>query len=385
MLFTAFETSGDVLAARLLTGLRERWPDVEAFALGGPKLEAAGATLLEETTQHGKMGLGAVSEVRTLRRRVKLVRDWLEDGDKALDVLVPVDSPAANWSFCKLVRKRRPEAKIVHLVAPQVWAWATWRIKWLRRLSDRVLCLLPFEPVVFAEHDVPAVFVGHPLFEQAGKTLDTSQFPSDGGPKLALLPGSRSGEVTKNWKDMLGAFDVLRHRFPEMRVVVAAADRTRAELIKRHSPGGRLPRRVEMSVGNASAVLDWADCALVVSGTATLEAVSRDCPMVTLFRASPAMWHGLGRWIIRTRTFTLPNLLAEHLELPGTEDGGRVVPELVPHFGGSEPIIRALEPLLRDEAARARQRDAFAAIHGAFAGVDFGAAAVDGLVEAVEG
>ncbi|MEM1099269.1 MAG: hypothetical protein AAGH92_10835 [Planctomycetota bacterium] len=391
LLFTAFETSGDVLAARLLESIRKREPDVEAFALGGPKLEAAGATLLEETTGHAQMGLGAVSQAAELRRRVKVVRAWLRE--HPIDALIPVDSPAANWHFCKAVRKiaepgSADAPKIVHLVAPQVWAWATWRVNWLKRLSDHVLCLLPFEPDYFADHGIACTFVGHPLFAPA--TLEPKPTPAslndlpgtaDGTPKLALLPGSRPGEVAKNWADMLAAFDQLRFRFPKLVAAVAASDKARADQIMRQSPGGRLPRRVGMVVGDAAAALDWADAAVVVSGTATLEAVSRGCPHVALFRASPLLWNTLGRAIVRTRTFTLPNLLGQHLQLPSTEDGGRVVPELVPHFGGHEPIVRAIEPLLQDDAARQAQRDDFAAIADTFAGVDFEATATDAFFE----
>ncbi|MEM1444803.1 MAG: hypothetical protein AAGF84_02005 [Planctomycetota bacterium] len=387
LLFTAFETSGDVLAARLLESIRQREPNLETFALGGPKLEAAGATLLEETTGHAKMGLGAMSQIAELRRRVKLVRDWMRD--HPIDALVPVDSPAANWHFCKVVRKvaepgSAEAPKIVHLVAPQVWAWATWRVNWLKRLSDHVLCLLPFEPDYFGGHDIPATFVGHPLFAPA--TLEKKPTPAsvrdlpgtaDGTPKLAMLPGSRPGEVEKNWADMLAAFDQLRFRFPKLVAAVAASDKARADQIMRQSPGGRLPRRVGMVVGDAAATLDWSDAAVVVSGTATLEAVSRKCPHVALFRASPVMWNTLGRAIVRTRTFTLPNLLGEHLHLPSTEDGGRVVPELVPHFGGHEPIVKAIEPLLHDAASRDAQRADFTAIADAFTGVDFQQTATD--------
>ncbi|MEM8781932.1 MAG: hypothetical protein AAGE65_03660 [Planctomycetota bacterium] len=395
LLFTAFETSGDVLAARLLEAIRRREPDVEAFALGGPKLEAAGATLLEETTGHAQMGLGAVAQVAELRRRVKFVRDWL--ADHPINALIPVDSPAANWHFCKTVRKQSSasageasrSARIVHLVAPQVWAWATWRVNWLKRLSDHVLCLLPFEPGYFAEHGISATFVGHPLFapdtlEKKPKPEGLSQLPgvaADASPRLALLPGSRPGEVEKNWADMLGAFDQLRFRFPKLVAAVAASDRTRANQITRQCPGGRLPRRVGMVVGEAAAALDWADAAVVVSGTATLEAVSRGCPHVALYRASPVLWNTVGRAIIRARTFTLPNLLGEHLGLASTADSGRVVPELVPHFGGHEPVLRAIEPLLQNADRRDAQRADFRAIADAFAGVNFQQAACDALFD----
>ena len=143
---------------------------------------------------------------------------------------------------------------------------------------------------------------------------------------MAFLPGSRTGEVMNNWADMLGAFELLRHRYPQMQVVVAASDAQRAALIKRGSPGGRLPRRVEMVVGDASAVLDWADCGVVVSGTATLEAASRGCPHVALYRANRLAWNTVGRALLKTELFALPNIVAMHLELEGTEEGGMVVP-----------------------------------------------------------
>ena len=385
MLITAFEPSGDALGARLVGAMREMSAagDWRFVGLGGPKMEAAGVELLGETTGHAAMGvgLGLVGEAKTLMRRVKLVKRWLLDN--RIDVHVPIDAPAANWSFCKRVRALQPEAKVVHLVAPQVWAWASWRVGRLRRWSDRVLCLLPFEPDWFAPRGVDGRFVGHPLFERPGAagTPDAPQRHgiTGRGPRLALLPGSRTAEIERNWPDMLAAFEVLRHRHADLHVEVAAVDEGRADLIRRMSPGGRLPRRMEMTVADAGGVLDRADAALVVSGTATLEAASRGTPMVAVYRANERAWKTIGRVLINARTFALPNLLAEHLEIVDAGAGERLVPELIPHFGGADPIVRALSPLLAGGEAASRQRDGFARIGEAYAAVNFSRAVVENI------
>lgn len=385
ILFTVFEPSGDVLAARLIREVKQREPGRPVVAFGGPQMEAAGAELIETTTGHAKMGLGAVSEARELLRRKKVLRGWLAEHDIAAHV--PTDSPAANWSMCAAVRRERPAAKIVHLVGPQMWAWAPWRIRKLRRLTDHVMCLLPFEPEWFGSRGVQSTFVGHPLFEAAGgatesaEVLATDGEPlSAGEPALALLPGSRPKEVALNWPTMLKVYDQLRHRLPGLAVTVAAADAARAKQLNQLCPGGRPPRGVRVVVGEARAVLDWADVALVVSGTATLQAASRRTPMVVMYNANMTAWNLVGRWLIGSRTFALPNVIGESLE-----GVGRFVPELVPHDGTPEPVAAALRPLLDDKGdARSSQDAGFDALAEAFAGVRFHEAAADVLLEEID-
>ena len=390
ILFTVFEPSGDVLAARLIEELRRRQPGRPIFAFGGPRMEAAGAQLIESTTGHAKMGVGVgmVGEAKELLRRKQVLTAWLKENPIAAHV--PTDSPAANWSLCAAVRRTQPDARIVHLVGPQIWAWAGWRIRRLRRLTDHVMCLLPFEPEWFGSRGVPATFVGHPLFQvplpgessadaagQAVTTID-GQPLRDAGTRLALLPGSREKEVRQNWPTMLKVFDQLRHRLPDLGVVIAAADRTRADQLKLLCPGGRPPRGMQVLVGNASAALDWADAAVVVSGTATLEAASRNTPMVVIYNANLTAWNLLGRFLVNARTFALPNVISESLEL------GRVVPELVPHDGSPEPVIEHLRPLLTGGTEVAEQREGFAAIRAAYAGNVFRQAAADVLLQQIE-
>lgn len=384
IVFTVFEPSGDVLAARLIDEIKQREPGRPVVAFGGPKMEAAGAQILEHTTGHAKMGFGAASEAKELLRRKGVLADWLKDNDIAAHV--PTDSPAANWSMCRAVRKVRPDAKIVHLVGPQLWAWAAWRIGRLRKLTDHVMCLLPFEPEWFGSRGVKSTFVGHPLFESDDEAngkpqavLDTEGHPMrDGQTKLALLPGSRPKEIERNWATMLQVYDQLRHRVPDLAVVIAAADGARAKQIKQFSPGGRPPRGMQIVTGEASAVLDWADATLVVSGTATLQAASRQTPMVALYNGNMKLWYTVGVLLIRTRTFALPNVISEAMEL------GRLVPEFVPHDGSPEPLTAALTPLLKDPAVRQAQLDGFATIAGVYDTLNFRHAAADVLLGEIQ-
>lgn len=382
ILFTAFEPSADVLAARLITELKRRNPQQTFAGFGGPQMKAAGCELLEDTTGHAKMGVGlsVAAEGKTLLRRKGDLTRWLNLNDIAGHV--PIDSPAANWSMCRATRKARPQATIVHLVAPQLWAWAEWRIARLRKLTDHVMCLLPFEPDWFGARGVQGTFVGHPLFRESAEadandvqlSDDTGQPLATGDPTLALLPGSRPAEIEQNWPVMLAVFNALRHRHPGLATVVAAASDERAKQIAALCPGGRPPRGVQVVTGKAGDVLAQADAALVVSGTATLEAAARRTPCVVLYCGSRIKWHLLGRWLVKTRTFALPNVIAEGMEQP------RVVPEFVPHFGDPDPLVRALTPLLKDGPERAAQHAGYDTIHNTFAAVDFATAAADTLL-----
>jgi lipid-A-disaccharide synthase len=381
ILFTAFEPSGDALAAALIAQLKARGTGRPIYALGGPKMAASGAELIERTTDHAVMLTDAVGQALAHRQRLKRLKQWMAGHELA--AVVPTDSPAANWSICQLTRRMRRQAKIVHLAAPQLWAWAPWRIGKLRRLTDHVLCLLPFEPAWFEQRGVRATFVGHPLYERCAagvvevKEDGAEGLSSEAGMRLALLPGSRVSEVKANWPTMLAAYERLRARHGGLRVAVAASDTHKAELLAALSPGGRLPAEMVVVTGGAQAVLRWAEAALVVSGTATLQSAAIGTPMVVLYEANRWSWHLAGRWLVRTRTFALPNLISEAMGL------GRVVEELVPHFGQVDPVAAAVGRLLEDAGARQAQRRGFGAIAEVFERQTFGAAACEALLAEV--
>lgn len=351
IVFAAFEPSGDALAAPVIEALRKSAPDVPIWALGGPRMQASGAEMIGRTTDHPVMLGGSLSQVAVHHRRLRMLRNWLSH--RQVKAFIPVDSPAANWSICRLMRRTQCQVKIIHLAAPQLWAWAAWRISKMRRLSDHVLCLLPFEPAWFTERGLAASFVGHPLFQGPGLSAQgndtTNRLSGEDGPKLALLPGSRPSEIRANWPMMARVFEQLRQQHPGLQGLVAAANDSLTHQVKH---AGDLPDRVAMRSDDTNAILAWADIVLVVSGTATLQAAVTGKPMVIVFNVQRWAWQLAGRWIIQTRTFSLPNLIAQSMGL------GRIVPELVPHFGQVEPVVRELDRLLcNHELRRSQQRD----------------------------
>lgn len=346
------------MCAETITALLRRQPDLKVYALGGPKMEAAGAELIEHTTQHGTMFLSVLGHVWSHHKRLRRLRRWLDE--HPIDVLIPVDSPAANWSICRVFRRARPSSKIVHLVAPQVWAWASWRVRRLRRLTDHVLCLLPFEPQWLMDRGVKATFVGHPIFDPAiQKPPEPAEGLPGGHPRLALLPGSRRAEIRRNWPTMLETFVRLRQTTPQLVGAVAALDAGGEQLLRRITQQSGWPEGLTVTTGRTDAVLDWCDAALLASGTVSLQVASRLKPMVIMYNMH-RLTALLASLLVRTHTFTLPNLVAEWAGL------GRAVPELVPHFGKVEPVVRQTRAILTDEAASTRQKKILAEIAARF-------------------
>ncbi len=376
ILFTAFEPSGDARAAPVIAALRSARPEVPIWAFGGPQMEQSGAQIIERTTEDAVMLAGAALQVPRHLRRLRTLRRWL--ADRRVEALVPVDSPAANWSVCRLIRRARPDARIVHLVAPQLWAWAPWRIRKLRVLTDHVLCLLPFEPDWFGRRGVSASFVGDPLFPPviASAPAESDESGAAACTRVALLPGSRRHDVRANWPTMLEAFRRLRAAHRKLVGTVAALNDEIADRVR----GSILPADgIEVRVGEVDAVLAWAQVALVKSGTGSLQTAAAGVPMVIVYNIDRWKWHLVGRWLVPIRTLTLPNLIAESQGL------GRAVPELVPHFGQVAPVVAALEPLLTDPDRWRQQKAVMRRIAEPFAGVRYGQTAARRIIEIVSG
>ena len=379
VLFAAFEPSGDSHAAPVIRTLRDRIPGVGVVGLGGPKMEAAGATMLEHTTGRAVMAGEILSQMFHHRKRLRMLREWLQNN--RIDAFVPVDSPTANWDLCKLVRKYQPNSKIVHLVLPQVWAWASWRVRWLRKLSDHVMCILPFEPAWLAARGVEGTFVGHPVYNRAAAInadqLDLADAP-DAPLRLALLPGSRTAEIERNGPTMFAILQDLRRRHPQLAAVVAAASEPLADTLRDMAVSilGRrhVDQAVQIRTGEVDAVLNWSSLVLVVSGTATLQVTAHRRPMVVFYNASRFLWLTIGWWMLKAPACSLPNIVA------CMEGGDRIVPEFIPHFGHTPPIIEAVDRLIRDEPTRRRQLEALDALSQRFAGHDFAAEATDTLI-----
>ncbi len=372
VLFTAFEPSADDHAAVVIRELKRREPGLPIYAWGGPKMARAGAEIIAETGHDAVVGLPGFSKIRQhLRMNAEIAR-WMKNHPN-VRVHVPVDSPAANFPLCRSAKKLG--RKVVHLVAPQVWAWGTWRVNKLRKRTDLVLCLLPFEEKWFAERKVPARFIGHPLFDEAIdlETLsERAELLPQGTPKVALLPGSRPAELRRNFPVMINAFRILRERYPGLVGTVAATTETvRADLMKRARELGGWPEGLDVRVGETDLVVRWADLALVVSGTVSLQVARQATPMVLMYKVNKLFYRTVGTMLLRTPYITLPNLIANQ----------EVIPELIPYFKGPDRLVDAASRLIdspeRQEAQRLHQR----MITGAFAGTMASQAAAQAILE----
>lgn len=326
ILFTAFEPSGDAHAAPVIRQLRQVAPKLEIYAWGGPLMQLAGANLVQETVQAGAMGLGGLKRASEISRERKRIKEWA--CHHRVLAHIPVDSPAANFPIVKVMRKTG--AKIIHLVAPQLWAWGGWRKGKLRRNTDLVLCLLPFEEQWFSDHNIPAKFIGHPSINSE---IDSARLSKQmhglpqGAPRVAIFPGSRAQEVRANIRLLISVYTELQGRSSGMGGVIVAANSKLAQLLKRKIK--IFPNGLHMITGEAKSVIAWCDLALAVSGTITLDLAAQRKPMIGIYKTGLISWL-CAKVLLRTPYRLLPNIIAER----------EIVPEFVPYIGGPLPIVK---------------------------------------------
>ncbi|MBL8745612.1 MAG: hypothetical protein JNK58_04555 [Phycisphaerae bacterium] len=374
IVFTAFEPSGDDHASAVIRELRRRHADLPIYAWGGPKMEQAGAILVHRTGDDAVVGFPGWKDIKRHLRMRREIDLWLR-GSKPT-VHVPVDSPGANFAIAKAAK--RQGCRVVHLVAPQLWAWGPWRINKLRRRTDHVMCLLPFEEAWFKVRGVPATFVGHPLFDEQ---LDTAALDAEGESlprgevRLAVLPGSRAAELRRNFPVMLAAFRELSAGHPGLVGVVAATtERVADQLQQRARDLGGWPANLDIVVAATDRVVRWCTAAVAVSGTVSLQIARQRKPMVIMYKTNELAWNWLGRHLITTRFISLPNLIA----------GREAVTELFPYFKGHERLTRAVDALISDPEAQDAQRRAIEEVCGRFAGRVASSGAAD-VIERIAG
>jgi lipid-A-disaccharide synthase len=348
----AGEISGDRLGAGLISAIRERRPEIRFAGIGGPAMAAAGCEVWVPSEELAVMGLAEVVRHLPRLRRVllDLERRLLADPP---DLYIGIDAPDFNL---RVERRVRPAGlRTVHYVSPSVWAWRPGRVRVLREACDHVLCLLPFEAEFLHRHDVPATFVGHPLADDMPASPDAADarralgLPVS-GPVVAILPGSRAGEVERLGPVFAATAAWLGARVPDLTVVVpVATPALRSRFAGLWTPATTGGVNLHVIDGEAHKAMAAADVVLLASGTATLEAMLINRPMVVAYRLAP-LSYALLKFLrlIRVEHFALPNLLA----------GERLVPELLqaevqPAALGAE-VLRWLEsPVDRD---RLRQR-----------------------------
>ena len=352
----AGENSGDALGAALIQALRERVPDCQVAGVAGPRMRAAGCAALADAQELDVMGLVEVLPhlPRLLRLRARLVRELVAFKP---DVFIGVDYQQFNLGLARRLKARG--ITTVQYVSPQVWAWRSGRVSTIGRAFDLVLCLLPFEPAFYRERGVGAQFVGHPLADQIPLHPDRGAARANLGldahaTVLAVLPGSRVGEVRRLAAAFIRTAALLAAHHPVLQVIAPMAGPAARREFERalSDTGASVP--VHILDRRARDALIAADVALVASGTATLEALLCRCPMVAGYRFS-SITALLARALrlVRVSYFSLPNLLAAE----------PLVPEFLQEAVQPEPMARALSQLLDDAPRRAYLHSRFQSIH----------------------
>lgn len=356
----AGEASGDLLGAGLVDALRKRFPDAEFAGVGGLRMRAAGLDCWHESSELAVMGLAEVLRhlPRLLRLRANLRRRLL---DWKPDVFIGIDAPDFNLGLER--RLKQAGIPTVHYVSPSVWAWREGRAAKIGRSADRVLCLFPMEPPIYARHGVDARFVGHPLASAFPAVPDRAAarrrlgLPGD-APVLAVLPGSRQGEIARLWPVFIDAARRCTLQLPGLAVAVPAADPACREAIERGLDGSQLAN-VAVYDGQAHDVMVAADVVLLASGTAALEAMLAKRAMVVGYRISALTYRivmSLG--LMKVDRYSLPNVLANE----------PIVPELMQHDCTPGNLAEALMAWFRDPAAREALLPRFEHIHAKLRG-----------------
>jgi lipid-A-disaccharide synthase len=353
----AGEASGDLLGAAFIEAFRSLHPDARFVGVAGPRMRAAGCEALAGSEELSVMGF--IEPLRHLPRlyrlRARLLREFLRDPP---DVFVGIDSPSFNLGLARRLKRRG--LPTVQYVSPQVWAWRQGRVRTMGQSVDLVLCVLPFEAAFYAQHAVKAVFVGHPLADQMPLVVDRAAARrelglSDTARVVAVLPGSRMGEVRRLGADFAATARLLQDRQAgegaPLFLAPMASPQLRAVFQSQVAQAGASVRLLD---GDSRRVLAAADAVLVASGTATLETLLSKRPMVVAYRVAPlTAFLAREMGLVKVKRMSQPNLLS----------GEELVPEFLQEAVTPPALAAALTFQLSDAANREHLERAFLTIH----------------------
>ena len=350
----AGEASGDILGAGLIRSLRKRYPKARFVGIGGDEMIAEGFHSLVPLERLSVMGLvevlGRIRELFSIRAR--LLEYFFTTPP---DVVIGIDSP----DFTLAIERRCREAGIpsVHYVSPSVWAWRQKRIFKIAKSVDLMLTLFPFEARFYEEHNVPVAFVGHPLADRIPMQPDTGAARKALGlnldqPVLAVLPGSRGGEVERLGTLFLEASRWLQGRRPDIQLVIPCVNRDREKQVEGLVEALEVKLPVTLVRGRSREVMAASDVVLLASGTATLEAMLLKRPMVVGYRLSNLSYKLLSR-LVKVPWVALPNLLAQK----------GLVPELLQDDATPEALGAAVLERMENTEEREQLQQAFSELH----------------------
>lgn len=367
--FSVGEPSGDLHGANLIRELRGRRPDCQFVGYGGPRMAAAGCELHEDLTKLAVMWFARA--ILNLHRFCGLAsRADRYFRHQRPDAVVLIDYPGFNWWIARRAKAHR--IPVFYYGTPQLWAWAGWRIRKMRRLVDHVLCKLPFEEGWFRERGCHATYVGHPYFDQLSAEQLDVKFVADErrrpGPLVTILPGSRTQEVKSNFRWFLKAAQHVREQVPNARFAVAAFKESQAELVRKAVRGVDLP--IEVHVGRTGELIEAAECTMAVSGSVSLELLYHTKPTVILYQISRLAFF-LQYYLRKVRYITLVNLLVADELFPkrvtpydpnDPADAKVLMPEYVSCDDKSQKLANHVIEWLTDPAKRAERVRQLAAL-----------------------
>lgn len=349
----AGEASGDILGAGLIKALKAQYPDARFVGIGGPKMISEGFETLYPMDRLSVMGLfevlGRLSELLKIRKQLfKTLKDLKPD------VFIGIDAPDFNLAL----ERKFKESGItsVHYVSPSVWAWREKRVFKIKKSVNMVLCLFPFEVDFYKKHDVPAVCVGHTLADtipletksddaRAKLNLDTDV------PVVAMLPGSREGEISRLGHVFLQSAELITKKIPNVQFVIPAANEQRKQQLEKMLLEHEM-KNVVLRDGQSHEAMSAADTVLMASGTATLEGMLLKKPLVVSYILTP-LTAFLVRKMLKQPFVSLPNLLA----------GKELVPEILQEDATPENLSQAVIGFLLDEQSSENLKQAFNEIH----------------------
>ncbi|MDC4253611.1 lipid-A-disaccharide synthase [Acinetobacter baumannii] len=347
------EVSGDTLGVKLMRSFREQGIDAEFEGIGGPQMIAEGFNSYYPMETLSVMGI--VEVLKDLKKlfavRDGLINQWTQH---PVDIFIGIDAPDFNLRLSKSIKEKNLPIKTVQYVSPSVWAWRQGRVHGIKQSIDLVLCLFPFEKVFYEQYEVPAAFVGHPLAKQLPLEnpiqIAKQELGVDENQKhIALLPGSRKGEVERLLPMLLGAANILHTKYPDIQFLIPAINDARKQQIEQgvEQLAPQLKAKIhilentdsESKIGRM--VMNASDIIALASGTATLEAMLMHRPMATFYKLH-WLTYLIAKFLVKIPYYSLPNIIA----------GKKVIEELIQADATPENLAAEIEKLMNVETAQ---------------------------------
>jgi len=331
--FSAAEPSGDRLCAKLITALKQTGNNFEFSGFGGHSMADAGCSIILNTTERAAMTYKAFGQILFFYNAVKKAQKFFTQNKP--DFVVVCDSPSFNFHIAKTAKAQN--IPTFFYVAPQLWAWAAWRIKKLKNLCTAGLAgILPFEPDWFKKQGMECTFVGNPLLEDIdSNSVSVKNYNNFAitTARIALMPGSREAEIRSLWPAMQQIARTLKARHPAIKVTVVAANENIANRLRATEVKSL---RCTYSVDSVFDTARKVDFTFVASGSATLQVAAAACPMVIMYQSSKLLWELVGKRLVKTKYLSLVNILSQK----------ELVPEFMPYFESPALIANTADSLL---------------------------------------